>query len=87
MQVRKKNGSLQDFNIDKIMLVIEHISDECNQPLTLSDINLIRKSVLKSVENKAVDVISTAEIRDIVFSELSRSGFSDIAAAYMREDD
>ena len=39
MKVRKRDGSLQDFDIDKVKLTLERMSDELNRPFTGSDLS------------------------------------------------
>ncbi|QCX34153.1 ATPase [Caloramator sp. E03] len=82
MKVRKKDGSFQEFNLEKIVRSIEAASDEVGEPMTLSDLNNISKEVEKKLKALYKDEVSYAEIRDTIVNELKSSGFSDVAKSY-----
>jgi len=48
LKVRKRDGRIQDFNLGKIRLTIERVSDEVQMPLTGSDLDMISKSIERS---------------------------------------
>lgn len=83
MKVRKRDGSLQDFNIDKILIGIERASDDAHTPLNASDINLIKHDVLHSIENCGTDVITYGDIQNIVTITLLKFGFKTVVQYQM----
>lgn len=82
MKVRKKDGSSQEFNFEKIVRSIEAASDDVGEPMTLSDLNNISKEVEKKLKALYKDEVSYVEIRDTIINELESSGFSDVAKSY-----
>ncbi|NSW90080.1 MAG: ATPase [Firmicutes bacterium] len=82
MKVKKKDGRIQDFNADKIKLILEKVSDEAEKPLTGSDVNIITKLVEETVRKDYKDIITTEEIHKVVVNQLKKAGFLDIAKAY-----
>ena len=82
MKVKKRDGRIQEFNIQKIKLSIERVSDEINKPLTSSDIELVAKAIEGRIRSKGSDIINAVEIHKIVVEELRNIGFTHIAAAY-----
>lgn len=84
MKVQKSNGTLQDFDIEKIKLVIGRVSDEVDESLNSSDINTISKEVLETVKREHNEVVVHSDLRQIVYKSLKDYGFTDVANAYMR---
>ena len=84
MKVQKSNGSLQDFDTEKINMVLGRVSDECEQSMNASDINLVVNSVVETAKREHKDVIHNSDLRTIVYNTLKEYGFQDIADAYMR---
>lgn len=82
MKVLKRNGTLQDYNLDKIKLSIERASDEVEQPFTLSDIEVLSRDIHREVTKLERDIIQSEEIHNIVYNQLNSSGFSKIAKRY-----
>ena len=84
MKVRKSDGGLEEFDIEKIKLVLERISDECHESMNSSDIRIISNSVQNTAEKDYGEVITHGNLRKVVRDALVRNGFGDIAEAYMR---
>ncbi|MCX7884763.1 MAG: ATP cone domain-containing protein [Caloramator sp.] len=82
MKVRKRDGRLQDFDLEKMIRSIEAASDEVGEPMTLSDLHNVSKEVEKILMSKYKDEVSYMDIRDAILTELKNSGFEDIAKAY-----
>lgn len=82
MKVRKRDGRLQDFDLEKMIRSIEAASDEVGEPMTLSDLHNVSKEVERSLKSKCIDEVSYLEIRDTISMELKNSGFEDVAKAY-----
>ncbi|SKA95091.1 ATP cone domain-containing protein [Caloramator quimbayensis] len=82
MKVRKRDGSLQDFDFEKMIRSIEAASDEVGEPMTLSDLQNVSKEVEKILKSKFIDEVSYMDIRDAISAELKNSGFEDVAKAY-----
>lgn len=82
MKVKKKNGSIQDFNMDKIKLTLVRVSDETSMPLTGSDIRLLNDNIEKSIRSTTKEIIESIEIHKIVVANLRNLGFARIANAY-----
>ena len=86
MKVRKRNGSVQIFSMDKIKLTLERVSDELNQPLTGSDLELLTREIEKEINRIGKEIIDSSEIKKIVIELLERLSFKQIAKAYEEFD-
>ncbi|MFZ5975720.1 MAG: ATP cone domain-containing protein [Bacillota bacterium] len=84
MKVQKSDGNMQEFNIEKIMLVIGRVSDECKQSLTLGDIRAVSNAVQKILRESYDEVVLYSELRQIISNTLTDHGFDNIAIAFMR---
>jgi transcriptional repressor NrdR len=82
VKVRKRDGSLQDFDIDKVKLTLERVSDELNRPFTGSDLRILTKAIEEGVFKTGNEVIDSSEIHKIVVNELEKYDFVEIAKAY-----
>ncbi|HCJ57784.1 MAG TPA: hypothetical protein DHV55_10825 [Clostridiaceae bacterium] len=86
MLVVKKNGSLQEFNIEKIRTSVNNClcSDDCY--MTEGDINALSTQVNRILTevSKGNAHTSTYEIRGIVYHVLMENGFKEVAKSYMK---
>jgi len=82
MKVIKKDGRIQEFDIEKIKLSLERVSDEVNEPFTKSDINNLARAIQETILTMNKEYIGSSEIRSIVVEQLKRAGFTHIAQAY-----
>jgi transcriptional regulator NrdR family protein len=82
MKVIKKDGRMQDFDIEKIKLTLERVSDDVHEPLTESDIKKLAKIINDVIVNKNKEHVHSFEIRQIVIDQLRDAGFAHIAQAY-----
>lgn len=80
--VRKRDGRLQAFDLNKIELTLERISDESNRPLTGADLNILIRAIEKEFKNLRKDIIESKEIYGIVLQKLRQLGFKKIAKIY-----
>ncbi len=87
MKVIKRDGRIQEFDIGKIQITLESVSDEISKPLTASDIKKLLASIEKAVYSRNQDEIRSSEIFEIVVEKLEKAGFHDIAAAYKKGKD
>ncbi|MDD3839360.1 MAG: ATP cone domain-containing protein [Clostridia bacterium] len=82
MKVIKRDGRIVEFNLDKIKLTLERVSDETEQPFPGSDIDKLSKEIIKRIKLRKTDPIKSSMIHDIVVNVLKDAGFYDIAQAY-----
>lgn len=82
MKVKKRDGRLQDFSINKIKLTLERVSDELGEPFTGSDLRILTETVELKIVETGKEIIESAEIYKIVIERLRRYGFAGIAKAY-----
>ena len=82
--MRKSDGSFQEFDIRKIKLVLERVSDECSESMNASDVKIISRSIQRAAEKAFGDVIVHTDLRLIVRDTLKQNGFGDVAETYMR---
>jgi transcriptional repressor NrdR len=84
VQVIKRNGSKQEYDVNKIKLTLEKVSDEVLKPLTASDIAALLRSIEQSIKACNKEEIQSSRILRIVVAELIDYGFYDIAKAYLQ---
>lgn len=82
MKVIKKDGRIQEFDIDKIKITLGYVSDEVKQPLTFSDIDMVARKVERAVLESNDNTIHSSDIQKIVLKELKEAGFNYIAKRY-----
>ncbi len=82
MKVKKRNGSIQDFDLDKIRLTLENTSDELGKPLTGADLRLLMGAIEENIMGLEKKILESKEIYGIVIDELRNFGFEQIRKAY-----
>jgi len=82
MKVIKKDGRLQDFDINKVMLTVEYASDSAGAPMAISDIKNIGEDVQEKVNSYGSDHIPSSVIQQFVVDSLKELGFSIVAKHY-----
>ncbi len=86
IKVRKRNGFMHDFELEKIRLSILNCANEINYSLDELDIKLLIDEILYMItkvhKNNSSNTISTYELKGMVYCALVNEGFGDIAAVY-----
>jgi transcriptional repressor NrdR len=82
MKVIKKDGRLQDFDINKVMLTVEYASDSAGAPMASSDIKNIGEVVQEKINSYGSDSIHSSVIQQFVIDSLKELGFSKVAKYY-----
>lgn len=82
MKVRKRDGSLQNFNLNKIRLTLERVSDELGEPFTGADLKLLTGMIEQRIAEMGKETINSAEIHKVVIEKLRIFGFTEIAKSY-----
>lgn len=85
MQVIKKDGRLQILEPDKIKTSILNATSTVKNILNESDIKIIVKDIVKTIEDQRSENGNTSsyEIIGVVIDVLKRDGFSDVISAYV----
>lgn len=84
MKILKKDGRVVDFVNSKLKTSIENASDDVpNCTLNESDINLIIGDLMNILERFHREATSSYEVKCIVFENLLKNGYKDIALAYI----
>lgn len=87
MVIIKKDGSLENFDINKLITSIKSAFSDCGKILNESDINYIRKTFDSKLTNfikKNPDrIISSLEIKIFLFESLKECGFNNISKKYV----
>lgn len=83
MTVIKKDGRIQDFDIEKMRLSVANASDEAKAPMSSSDINLVIRDVMASIESGEIQQhLNTAMLRKFIIDSLIKFGFTMVAKHY-----
>ena len=86
MLVIKKNGSLQEFDIEKIRTSLTNCFCSSNCYMNEGDLNSLSAQFRKILTEVTKDNThtSTYEIRGIVYHILMENGFINVAKSYMK---
>ncbi|KRQ86891.1 Transcriptional repressor NrdR [Caloramator mitchellensis] len=82
MKVRKKDGRIEDFDMDKLITTVENASDDVKEPMNLSDVENVVQEVEKRLIDEKIEVLDSDFIKDVVVEKLIEFGFKDVAKAY-----
>lgn len=82
MNVIKRNGQTQAFNLEKIKTSLICTSSDIKQPLTESDLNNILAQIESLIYKMDTNQITYVQIHMTVLEVLSQLGFKNIANAY-----
>lgn len=84
MNIIKKNGRVEEFNISKIKHSILNVSNEINEPFTDADLKIVEREVLNVLKIINRDETSSYEIFAIVLHVLKKLHFNDVGKAYFK---
>ena len=85
MKVIKRDGRLQELDLEKIKISILSATNESKELLNESDVKILVEDInskIKEVRKEGEDT-SSYEISGIVIAILKRDGFSDIREKYV----
>ncbi len=83
-KVRKRDGELAEFNIQKISNAVRKAFIGCNRQYNDSIIDMIALRITSDYEPKIHDnVVDVEDIQDSAEKVLSEAGYSDVAKAYI----
>lgn len=87
MKVRKRNGFIRKFETVKIKYSIMNSANDVGVFLTESNIKSLVNEILYMITEVHKDnlshIISTYELKGMVYCALINEGFSDVAESYM----
>lgn len=81
MRVKKRNGSTQRYNSDKVRVAISNASESIGQDIPKFMVDRVVSRVENTIEGKSI--VHTSEISTIVENELMRTAYKDVARAYI----
>lgn len=84
MKVRKRNGNLQQFNSEKIVVAITSAMKSASYSDTDNIAEKIALDIEKELINNNVKVIEIEDLQDLVESKLMGSELKDVARKYIR---
>jgi len=82
LKVKKRDGRIQTFNLEKIKLSIQNASDDMRMPLNESDVYSIIQAINTKIFKKGQDIIECNEIHGDVILTLKEFGFNKLAKFY-----
>ncbi|MBW6410773.1 ATP cone domain-containing protein [Clostridium weizhouense] len=83
MNIIKKSGNIEEFEVSKIKRSILNASKQTQEALSDSELNLIEKEVIKILEKLKRSETSSYEIFSICLNVLVELGFNSIAKSYL----
>lgn len=85
MNIIKKNGKVESFDLSKISTSIENSAEDISFMITDADLNLVVsqiKDIISSLSRNTENT-STYEIRGIIYSVLLENKFTELCRSYM----
>lgn len=82
LYVKKRNGKIELFDIDKILRSIKNASRDGNIDLNTSDISILKNDLIKMVEKNHKRIIPTAKIKEYVENILEKDGYKKVLESY-----
>ena len=86
MKIIKKDGRLEDFNLDKIKTSIENAGRDSETILNESDIKILLEDIEKVLSLIKVnrDTTSSYEVIGIILDILRKDGFNNVLKSYVQ---
>ena len=82
LYVKKRNGKIELFDIDKILRSIKNAARDGNIDLNTSDISILKNDLIKMVEKNHKRIIPTAKIKEYVENILEEDGYKKVLESY-----
>ena len=82
LYVKKRNGKIELFDIDKILRSIKNGARDGNIDLNTSDISILKNDLIKMVEKNHKRIIPTAKIKEYVENILEKDGYKKVLESY-----
>lgn len=82
LYVKKRNGKIELFDIDKILRSIKNAARDGNIDLNTSDISIFKNDLMKMVEKNHKRIIPTAKIKEYVENILDEDGYKKVLENY-----
>ncbi|AYE35775.1 ATP cone domain-containing protein [Clostridium septicum] len=88
MEILKKNGKKEEFSSKKLITSIENAGRDADTILNESDLNMLKKDIIKTLEQirEKTEITSSYEIIGVVIDTLKKEGFRNIIKTYIRYD-
>lgn len=85
MDIIKKDGRLEKFNIEKLKTSIENSATDIEVSLTESDLNIITKYAYDIITDTRKENSNTSsyEVRGITIEALLKNGFNSVVYKYL----
>lgn len=83
MKIIKKNGTIVEYNSEKIKTSIENAADEIAPFLNSKEIDLIISECEDTLEKMGRECTSSYEVKEIIYESLISNGYKDIAKSYI----
>ncbi|MDU0945927.1 MAG: ATP cone domain-containing protein [Anaerococcus obesiensis] len=82
LYVKKRNGKIELFDVDKILRSIKNAARDGNIDLNTSDISILKNDLIKMVEKNHKRIIPTAKIKEYVENILEKDGYKKVLESY-----
>lgn len=82
LYVKKRNGKIELFDIDKILRSIKNAARDGNIDLNTSDISILKNDLMKMVEKNHKRITPTAKIKEYVENILYEDGYKKVLEKY-----
>ncbi|MCM1992417.1 ATP cone domain-containing protein [Oceanirhabdus seepicola] len=87
MKVKKRNGKIENFEINKVANSIANASDETHEPLNMGDIDILTKDINHKLKEIGKEIIDSEEIFDTILLYLMKERFYHIAEQYRKKSE
>lgn len=84
MRIRKKNGDIEEYDINKIKRSIGNSAEDYKIMLTESDLSNICKDIDKVIKAEGKEETSSYEVFGVVIFKLHELNYSDVLDSYFK---
>ena len=82
LYVKKRNGKIELFNIEKISRSIKNAARDGNIELNTSDVSILKKDLEKKIEKNHQRILPTSTIKKYVEDILESDGYIKVLNSY-----
>ncbi|MCM1992418.1 ATP cone domain-containing protein [Oceanirhabdus seepicola] len=82
MKVLKRNGSVQDFSIDKVKTSIRNAAEDTHKPITDGDVEILSRGIERRLESLMREEITSNDIFENTLLVLMKYRFYNLAKEY-----
>ena len=82
MKVLKRNGSVQDFSLDKVKTSVRNAAEDTHKPITDGDVEILSRAIERRLDSLMREEITSNDIFEQTLLVLMKYRFYNLAKQY-----